>query len=133
MPRKSPAYYLVQLEAMACARGGVLLSRAYLGNATKLRFRCVEGHQWLATPSTVKQGRWCPACWLPRAAAKNTAHGQARLRRAVARHGGTIVSRHYLGTKSQLRFRCRQGHEWRTAPGTILGGCWCPDCAIEHR
>ena len=133
MPPKSPAYYLAQLQTMASARGGVLLSRAYLGDATKLRFRCAEGHQWLATPSTIKQGRWCPACWIPRAAAKNRDHGQARLRRAVERRGGTIVSPRYLGTMSQMRFRCRQGHEWKTAPGIILQGCWCPGCDLERR
>ena len=128
MPVRSPAYYLARVRATAMARDGKLLSPVYLGGATKLRFRCAEGHEWLATPSQIKQGRWCPACWIARAAAKNRAHGLKRLLSTVARRGGTVVSRRYLGSTTKLRFRCREGHEWRTTPGGIVTGNWCPVC-----
>ena len=133
MSIKSPDYYLARLQKMARARGGLLLSRDYLGDATKLRFRCGEGHVWLVTPSQIKQGRWCPVCWIAGAAEKNRAHGLARLRRVVARHRGTIVSGPYLGAKTVLRFRCREGHAWRTAPAHVLQGRWCPACADKRR
>lgn len=133
MTGKSPAYYQARLQRMARARGGVLVSPAYLGDATKLRFRCAAGHEWQVTPSKIKQGRWCPVCWIAGAAAKHRADGLARLRRRVSQRGGVIVSPHYKGTLAALRFRCRDGHEWKTNPATILHGCWCPACANESR
>ena len=45
---------------------GVCLSTVYVNSYTKLRWRCVEGHEWETTPSAmelrVKTGYWCPKC-----------------------------------------------------------------------
>jgi hypothetical protein len=27
-------------------------------------WRCAEGHEWMANPSNVRQGSWCPVCSL---------------------------------------------------------------------
>jgi len=46
---------------MAEARGGRCLS-PYSNSATKMEWSCARGHQFLATLTAVKQGRWCPTC-----------------------------------------------------------------------
>ena len=39
------------------------MSEAYTNSETKLRWACAEGHEWEATPSSIKNGeRWCPKC-----------------------------------------------------------------------
>ena len=49
------------VEALAAERGGRCLG-AYVNSATKMQWICASGHQWTATLSAVKQGRWCRQC-----------------------------------------------------------------------
>jgi hypothetical protein len=46
---------------IAAAHGGKCLS-PYTNTATRMQWSCARGHEWLATLTAVKQGRWCPAC-----------------------------------------------------------------------
>ena len=48
-------------KKLAREKGGECLSNEYKGNK-KLTFKCSEGHQWEATPDSIKHGRWCPKC-----------------------------------------------------------------------
>jgi hypothetical protein len=54
------------MQALAKKRGGECLSTVYVNSATKLRWRCAEGHEWEATPRTMKlrlkKGCWCLKC-----------------------------------------------------------------------
>lgn len=40
MPRESPAFHLHRLHTIANQRGGVALSKRYLGDLPRLKFRC---------------------------------------------------------------------------------------------
>jgi hypothetical protein len=55
-----------QMQILAEKHDGVCLSTVYVNSYTKLRWRCVEGHEWEATPSAmklrVKTGYWCLKC-----------------------------------------------------------------------
>ena len=53
---------LKQMQAFAKERGGKCLSTAYGDAHTKLQWQCQEGHEWEATPGSIKSGRWCPEC-----------------------------------------------------------------------
>ena len=51
------------MKRLARRRGGKCLSKRYVNQKTKLKWECGRGHQWMATPSNVKnRGSWCPAC-----------------------------------------------------------------------
>jgi hypothetical protein len=56
-------YYLNEIKNVAVSRGGECLSNEYKNNKTKLKFRCGEGHEWLAKPKSIKEGTWCPDCY----------------------------------------------------------------------
>jgi len=51
-----------EMRKIAQNRGGKCLSNKYINNKTKLQWQCKEGHRWLATPSKIKSGQWCPTC-----------------------------------------------------------------------
>jgi hypothetical protein len=51
-----------QMQEIAEERGGKCLSREYINGRTKITWQCKEGHQWEATPASIKQGHWCPLC-----------------------------------------------------------------------
>jgi hypothetical protein len=128
MARKTPQEYLLQLRRIARERGGVLLSRRYLGDTVKLRFRCAEGHEFLAAPTHVKQGKWCRTCGCARGPAARKARAFADLRRIVAERRGKILSDGYFNSQTRMRFRCARGHEWETTSNSILQGSWCARC-----
>jgi len=45
--------------------------------------------------------------------------------------GGKCLSTVYMGSKTNLRWRCAKGHEWEACPYDIRTGHWCADCG--HR
>lgn len=51
-----------ELKTIAMARGGECLADAYINSKTKVKFRCADGHVWLAKPNSIKNGTWCPTC-----------------------------------------------------------------------
>ena len=58
----SPDDWLEVLTRHARSKGGELLSSIYTNAKTRLRWRCKFNHEWLAMPSKVRQGTWCPYC-----------------------------------------------------------------------
>ena len=55
-------YLLAEIKRVAQERGGQCLSNTYTHNQRKHHFRCIDGHEWDATPNDIKNGYWCPSC-----------------------------------------------------------------------
>lgn len=53
---------LGELREIAAARGGALLSEEYKDCFQRLKWRCGNGHDFQASASNVKRGRWCGEC-----------------------------------------------------------------------
>jgi hypothetical protein len=45
----------------------------------------------------------------------------------VKKKGGTLLSK-YTGRFNTVEIRCKHGHDWKTTPGAVYQGSWCPDC-----
>jgi hypothetical protein len=43
-------------------KGGVCLSETYTDIFVHLRWRCEDGHEWMAQPTSIRGGSWCPNC-----------------------------------------------------------------------
>ena len=41
---------------------GQCLSKKYVNCKTKMLWKCSNGHEFIATPESIRQGRWCPYC-----------------------------------------------------------------------
>jgi hypothetical protein len=59
---------LQDMQMLARKYGGKCLSQEYINNRTKLLWECAQGHQWETKAQHVKDGHWCPACYLTRLA-----------------------------------------------------------------
>ena len=58
-----------QMQEIAKQRGGECLSETYINALTPLKWRCHNGHEWMARPNNIKsQGQWCPECGKKKAA-----------------------------------------------------------------
>jgi hypothetical protein len=52
---------------------------------------------------------------------------------AIARkRGGLCLSEKYEHSKSKLRWRCAEGHEWEAKPNNVRHGSWCPICKPKN-
>jgi very-short-patch-repair endonuclease/predicted nucleic acid-binding Zn-ribbon protein len=95
-----------------------------INSGSRILFRClVDGHEWMATPSSVSYKSGCPKC------AGNLPLTNERVDERIAdmhiRRLGNVVN---SGIK--IAWKCLiDGHEWVTCPTSILQGYGCPRCA----
>ena len=110
------------LKTIARTRGGRCLSTKYVNATTHLRWRCAEGHEWEAVPGSISSGSWCPRC-AGMVLTIDDMHEFARAR------GGLCLATEYVNSRTPMRWRCAEGHEWETKAGNISAGAWCLHCA----
>jgi len=51
-----------EMQRIAKKRRGKCLSDTYANAHRKLLWECAEGHQWAASPNSIKRGTWCSRC-----------------------------------------------------------------------
>jgi hypothetical protein len=115
------------IQALARSRGGKLLSATYINANTPVKWQCSKGHQWMTRAAQVKWGTWCPVC------AGTAKHSIEDMQTLAKARQGKCLSQHYINTKTKLQWQCHKKHIWKTAPGNIVSGRWCPQCALERR
>ncbi len=116
--KKDISYFSIYAEK----RGGLCLSKKYIGNKHKLKWQCRKGHVWLASPSNISRGQWCPYC-SGRAGKDLKYYSQF-----AVKNGGKCLSPNYLNSKTKLRWQCANGHIWMAEPNKIAMGAWCSKC-----
>jgi hypothetical protein len=120
----------LSLDAMmeiASSRGGRCLSTHYVNVRTHLRWKCEAGHQWTATPASIKSGKWCPYC------VHNQRLELKAMRRLARRRGGKCLSTTYINNRQPLLWECKRRHRWKATPANVKGGkrkrgTWCLEC-----
>jgi queuine/archaeosine tRNA-ribosyltransferase len=111
------------MQQLADSRGGRCLSDTYVDNKTPLLWKCAKGHEWMAIPSNVKRGSWCPECW---GHIKPTIQHMHRL---AETRGGRCLSDEYINAHARLLWQCKEGHQWKAIPDSIQRGSWCAKCS----
>ena len=112
------------LNIVAKKNGGKCLSSKYLGYRIKLKWQCSKKHIWSASPDNIKhKGRWCPIC------AGNYPLSINELQKIANKKGGECLSKKYLNARTKLKWKCSEGHIWKsTADGIKNKDTWCPKC-----
>jgi hypothetical protein len=130
---RRPVHAIEEMRAAAIARGGECLSSAYISSRERLAWRCSEGHEWLATPSSVLRGKWCRSCAVTSLEGKHHVQGLRKTiddaRRVARERGGACLSEVLVTVKAKLQWRCGRGHEWPASLQEVARGTWCPTCA----
>jgi len=121
---------LEQCQKDAIERGGKCLSKKYTNVETKLQWRCENGHEWKATPHSIRGGGWCPKCGIGRRS-DLARLGIEEMQRIASERGGECLSKTYKNLNFRLRWRCALGHEWDGSPAPIRSGTWCPVCSSQ--
>jgi len=117
---KSILFYLNEL---AIKKGGELLSKKYIGNKSKLKWKCKEGHVWDAISISVKRGTWCPTC------AKRPKLNISDMNEFALDNNGICLSKTYTNAKTKLKWKCSNGHVWHTTYDNMKRRKnWCVEC-----
>ncbi len=97
--RKQLSDGLARLQQAAQSKGGECLSDHYGGTAQRYRFRCSEGHEWLAAGCDIlSKGHWCRLCAdQHKRESYRLANGLERLRALAEKRGGLCLSDVYVG------------------------------------
>jgi hypothetical protein len=129
---------LADYALYAQRKGGKLLTQGKRTSiprtASRLRFRCSEGHEWEPQATSIKvNGQWCRQCSYNRG---NTWSLDDYARYAATR-GGVLLTKgdpkHAPLVTARLEFCCSKSHRWHTVAYRVKsGGSWCPVC-MRHR
>ncbi len=117
---------LNKFQKLAENREGKCLSRKYINTQIKLKWQCSKGHKWIALPSKIQRGQWCPYC----AGKHKTIKDMHKL---AAVKNGKCLSNKYVTAKTKLKWKCSEWHEWTATPDNIRIGHWCPYCAGQRK
>lgn len=125
---------LVKLQNIAKKNGGKLLSSTYATSKAKLKWRCAEGHEWMADASHTKNGRWCPVCAVKNRITNRTGKTAILkiedLQKLAKLKGGRLLSSKYERAHQMLKWQCEEGHEWSASAFSIkTEGTWCSVCS----
>lgn len=124
----SRAKLIELMKAIAEQHGGQCLSSAYVDMNTKLSWKCKQGHEWTAIPSSIQQGVWCPRCSREKSA--NAQRDSIEdMRNLASKKEGVCISTEYINSQKKLRWKCKYGHQWDAVPFSIKKGHWCPICS----
>jgi predicted lactoylglutathione lyase len=113
-----------EMQKIAEEREGKCLSDTYVNKRTKLMWKCSQGHQWEATPNSIKRGSWCQTC--ARELTKGTIE---EMQKIAEERGGKCLSDTYVNSQTQLMWECAEGHQWEAIPAGIKIGRWCQACS----
>jgi len=120
---------LNQCHDIAKQNNGKCLSNTYIGCHSKLQWECFKGHRWRDTPANVKHGRlWCPTCRIYNRQTQKL----AEMRKLAASRGGKCLSLEYTRADVNMKWMCKNGHEWFARPANVKRGNWCQNCHIER-
>ena len=123
----APKKHTIQdMQDLAESRQGKCLSKKYVNNRTKLKWKCSENHKWTAPPAGVTKGKWCSKC-----AVNLRRHSIEKMQVQAEKHGGRCLSKKYINSKTKLKWKCDKGHRFDASPNHIIQGRWCPTCGYK--
>ena len=87
---------LKEMQKAAKEHGGECLSKEYINNSTKLKWKCRKGHIWMTNPKDVNKGQWCKRCaGLQRKTIEE-------MQEIAVQRNGKCLSKKYTNTKTNL-------------------------------
>ena len=121
-----------ECKEVAEEKGGKCLSTEYVNTKTKMSWECKEGHQWKTTFSSIKSGSWCPKCGIKIATDKLKGNIEECQKFAIKKEG-ECLSEKYINSHTKMKWKCKEGHQWKTIFSIIKRGSWCPKCTGTQR
>jgi hypothetical protein len=117
-------YDISHFQKLAEEKGGKCLSSEYINLTSQIEFECKNGHKWKVTPRSILNSKnWCKKC------GDVQKYDLSFFQNFAKEKEGKCLSTEYLDYNKKLKFECKNGHVWETAPNSITNsGTWCKKC-----
>lgn len=127
-------YTIQDMQKWAGKKGGRCISRKYDGAHHHLKWRCKRRHTWLAKPTNIMSGKWCPLCRNEKLSARfRTKNAIQKYQKVARKRGGVLLTRKAPRNQQEhLQWRCRNGHTFWSKANNVLSGKWCKRCAARR-
>ena len=113
--------------ALGVERGIEFIDDHIVNIKTKHKWRCKNGHIWLACYDKVRDGRNCSQC-LFSLNIKNVDD----LKKLGQNMGGDCLSSEWKDSQASYEWTCKNNHIWKSRYNHITSGHWCPSCSNRH-
>jgi len=129
--KRAPKLSISQVRSICFSRRLTLLSKNYLGRASKIHCGCRKcGHTWNPRFSNILSGSGCPICARAKLATAKPKLSLSEVKAICRQRGVICLANNYLGRHYHLPCRCSKcAHKWSPTFGKILMGRGCPKCA----
>jgi hypothetical protein len=128
-----PILTIEDAHELARSRGGKCLTTVYKNKDSRLRWECVNGHQWSASMGSVRNsGTWCQTCSMKDAGLRKRDNIENMQELAQSKEG-KCLSLEYTSCMCPLLWECKFGHQWKAVPNMVKNnGTWCPTCSRKQ-
>lgn len=89
-----------EMDILARLHGGKCNSVAYEGIMKKLEWECSLGHTWMANPSNMKSGHWCPHC------SKKAKHNLKEVQKFAKQNHAICLDNVYTNNGTIMKWKC---------------------------
>lgn len=122
------------MRAIAAKKQGECLSKKYKGCHTPVLWQCKYQYKWLARPSNIMRGQWCPKCSIEKSRRARMKYSIEDMYVMAKQKGGKCLSAEYQGCLERLGWKCGIcKHEWEATPSSVRAGNWCAKCTNKKR
>ncbi len=119
---------LKEIREIAESKGGKCLNESFIDYQTKMKFQCENGHIFSMSSAQIKYHKsWCLECAGIKRYTKNDMIKLSKSR------NGKFLSDDFTNVNEIHEWQCSKGHRWKTRPGNIIKGHWCPHCAGQGK
>lgn len=128
-------YTIDDMQKWAGKKGGRCISRKYEGAHHHLKWRCKSLHVWLAKPTNIKSGKWCPKCRNEKLSRLFRMKNGLLVYRKIARKKGGVLltNKPPKNNRQHIQIRCLEKHIFWIQPNNLISGKWCKRCAVAKR
>ena len=122
-----------ELKEICKAKGGRVITDAFLGWNEKHEFECGEGHRWTTTAESIKQGTWCRECSMKAMGLKQRKYSlEDAIKLAEEKNGKCLSTAESFTNSDNLTWYCNiHKKSWEAPISRIMSGGWCPACGRE--
>jgi predicted GIY-YIG superfamily endonuclease len=110
------------------SRKNITMIGEYVSYNTPTEFQCENGHIWSTRPVFINgrtRGNGCSICQTDRKRLTK----EIVDRRLLAQGKGIRMTGDYVDAITKTLFKCKNNHEWQSAPDTVMSGKGCRLCA----
>ena len=103
-------------------KNGRLVNTSYVSSSDKISVICSNNHTFETCWNYLNAGTWCSIC------SEKKKHTIEKMKTIAKERGGECLSTEYINIKTDLEWKCKNGHKWVSRAHNIIAGHWCMIC-----